>query len=154
MENALNSVAILAQVLESSSCVASTGWLKAPLFLGSLPSAMRWEQARAKELMKELQGMMGAQVGRWDRRQKQQTPTPGSRRDRAAKHMWVLQLCSSLCALLLQKKPRQRAGPPPRRRPPTQKQRPVDPCLSRQVSQGHPAGVPGISLQFMCPFLS
>ena len=30
--------------------------------------------------------------------------------------------------------------------------RPVDPCLSRRVSQGHPAGVPGISLKFMCPF--
>ena len=32
--------------------------------------------------------------------------------------------------------------------------RPVDPCLSRRVSQGHPAGVPGIFLKFMCPFLS
>ena len=27
----------------------------------------------------------------------------------------------------------------------------VDPCLSRQVSQGHPAGVPRIFLKFMCP---
>ena len=32
--------------------------------------------------------------------------------------------------------------------------RPVDPCLSRRVSQGHPAGVPGIFLKFMCPFVS
>ena len=32
--------------------------------------------------------------------------------------------------------------------------RPADPCLSRRVSQGHPAGVPGIFLDFMCPFLS
>ena len=32
--------------------------------------------------------------------------------------------------------------------------RPVDPRLSRRVSQGHPAGVPGIFLKFMCPFLS
>ena len=32
--------------------------------------------------------------------------------------------------------------------------RPVDPCLSRRVSQGHPAGVPGIFLEFMCPLLS
>ena len=30
---------------------------------------------------------------------------------------------------------------------------PVEPCLSHRVSQGHPAGVPGISLKFMCPFL-
>ena len=27
--------------------------------------------------------------------------------------------------------------------------RPVDPCLSRRVSQGHPAGVPGLFLKFM-----
>ena len=32
--------------------------------------------------------------------------------------------------------------------------RPVDPCLSRWVSQKHPAGVPGIFLKFMCPSLS
>ena len=32
--------------------------------------------------------------------------------------------------------------------------RPVDPCLSRRVAQGHPAGVPGIFLELMCPFLS
>ena len=30
----------------------------------------------------------------------------------------------------------------------------VDPCLSRRVSLGHPAGVPRISLNFMCLFLS
>ena len=32
--------------------------------------------------------------------------------------------------------------------------RPVNPCLSRRVSQGHPADVPGVSLKFMRPFLS
>ena len=30
--------------------------------------------------------------------------------------------------------------------------RPVDPCLSRRVSQGHPAGVPGIFLSLCVPF--
>ena len=38
--------------------LASKGWLKAPLFLGCLPPAMVWDQARAK-LMNKLQGMMG-----------------------------------------------------------------------------------------------
>ena len=50
---------------------------------------MVWDQARAKQLMNELQGMMGEvgggeTPGRWDRQPKQQAPTPGSRRDRAA----------------------------------------------------------------------
>ena len=30
----------------------------------------------------------------------------------------------------------------------------VGPCLSRRVFLGHPAGVPRISLKFMCLFLS
>ena len=71
------------------SCVASTGWLKAPRFLGRLPPTMVWDQARAKQLMNELQGMMGeggVKTGRGDRRPKQQPQTPGSRRDRAAQN--------------------------------------------------------------------
>ena len=31
-------------------------------------------------------------------------------------------------------------------------QQPVDPCLSRQVFQGHPAGVPRILLLCLCAF--
>ena len=47
-------------MLAVRSCIASTGWLKAPSSLQDcLPPTMVWDQARAKQRMNELQGMTG-----------------------------------------------------------------------------------------------
>ena len=92
---------------------------------------MVWDQTRAKQLMNELQGMIGEgggnTPGRWGRRPKQPPPQPRLKArpictGRGVElYLWVLQFSS------LQKKPRREVGTPPPRKPPTQKQ----PCDNR-----------------------
>ena len=83
---------------------------------------MVWDQARAKQLVNELQGMMG-EGGKASRQvgplTKTTSPHPWlkvgpSRTGKGVElRMWVVQFCSSLCVLLLQKSQGGRSVPCP-----------------------------------------
>ena len=127
------------------SCEASTGWLKAPRSLGRLPPTMLSDQARAKQFMNELQGMMAGGGGGGKDRQvgpPAQTATPDPRlQARPSRteqgmtlYMRVLQFLPPFGVLLLQKGQSGRTDPLWPRKPPALRQQ-IKAATEEQVKE-------------------
>ena len=137
-------VGILAQGYFGSSAGIKLLWCQHRLAQGAALSrlfaacspAMVWDQAGAKQLMCELQGMMGEwgggsrlAGGTADKSSKPHTrlmARPSCTGRGMELYLWVLQLCSSLCVcefFFATEKPRREARPPPRHKTPQPRRR-------------------------------
>ena len=136
--------------------MASTGWLKAPLCLDCLPPAIVWDQASPKQLMNELQGVMGkggskSAGGTADKNSKpppRLKARPNRTRRGVELYMWVLEFCLSPCVRLLQKSQGGRSVPRPDDNPQAPKQhikaatkKPVKEASGAALSAGSEASV-------------